>query len=176
MQPDAPSAIPPDRQRFPEPALQPRTERQRVEQAVRQRAEQAGRQRVEQPESRLEAPINPQLQPHPEPQPEAERDPGLDLNALLLPRSGAAVLLRVCGPSMAGAGLHDGDLLLVEREIRPVPGQVVVAHLDGGFTVKRLMRHGAQLRLEAAHPAYPPLPLADGDQLWGVVRHVIHTF
>lgn len=77
---------------------------------------------------------------------------------------------------MVGAGIRDGDLLLVERQITALPGQIVVAHLGGGFTVKRLVCRGRQRHLEAAHPAYPPLPLADGDQLWGVVRHVIQTF
>ena len=99
----------------------------------------------------------------------------MDLNALLLPHAGPSVLLRVCGPSMEGAGIRDGALLLVERGAAAVPGQIVVAQLQSGFTVKWLKRHRGRLRLEAAHPAYPPLPLADGDGLWGVVRHVIHA-
>ena len=106
---------------------------------------------------------------------ESGSEAGVDLNALLLRHPGASVLLRVCGPSMEGAGIRDGALLLVERGCAAVPGQIVVAHLAGGFTVKRLMRDGQQLRLEAAHPAYPPLPLVDGDSLWGVVRHVIQA-
>lgn len=103
----------------------------------------------------------------------SDPEPAVDLNALLLGDPGASVLLRVCGPSMEGAGIRDGALLLVERGAAAVSGQIVVAHLAGGFTVKRLIRQGAQRRLEAAHPAYPSLPLMDGDQLWGVVRHVI---
>ncbi len=101
---------------------------------------------------------------------------GVDLNALLQVRSGQSVLLKVCGPSMVGAGISDGALLLVERRSDALPGQIVVAQLADGFTVKRLIRRGAQLQLEAAHPAYPPLPLGDGDGLWGVVRHVIQAF
>ena len=77
---------------------------------------------------------------------------------------------------MVGAGISDGALLLVERRSDALPGQIVVAQLADGFTVKRLIRRGAQLQLEAAHPAYPPLPLGDGDGLWGVVRHVIQAF
>ena len=53
---------------------------------------------------------------------------------------------------------------------------VVVAVLDGGFTLKRLMRHHGRLRLEAANPSYPPLDLQSCDdvQIWGVAIHVIH--
>lgn len=106
---------------------------------------------------------------------DAASEPGVDLNALLLSHLGESVLLRVCGPSMQGAGIGDGALLLVERGAAALPGQIVVARLQGGFTVKRLQRHRGRWRLEAAHPAYPPLPLADGDGLWGVVRHVIQA-
>ena len=100
---------------------------------------------------------------------------GLDLAALLLRDPGCALLLRVSGPSMQGAGIRDGDLLLVDRGLEPRPGHVVVARLADGFTVKRLVRTRSGLALAAAHPAYPLLPLArDGDhQLLGVACHVI---
>ncbi len=91
------------------------------------------------------------------------------------PRS--TVLLRVSGESMQGAGITHGDLLIVDRGLEPCAGQVVVALLEGGFTLKRLVRHRGRWRLEAAHPAYPPLELAPagGPQIWGVALHVIHT-
>ena len=86
-------------------------------------------------------------------------------------------LLRVSGESMGGAGIHHGDLLIVDRGLEPRVGQIVVAYLDGGFTLKRLVRHRGRLRLEAAHPAYPPLELTDSDdhQLWGVALHVVRA-
>ena len=63
-----------------------------------------------------------------------------------------------------------------EQSLDPRPGQVVVAVLDGAFTLKRLMRHRGRLRLEAAHPDYPPLELhrCGEVQIWGVAIHVIH--
>ena len=78
---------------------------------------------------------------------------------------------------MNGAGIHDGDLLVVDRSLDPRPGRVVVAVLDGGFTLKRLTRHQGRLRLEAANPSYPPLDLqsCDDAQIWGVAIHVIHS-
>ena len=95
--------------------------------------------------------------------------------ALLVRDPRCTLLLRVCGPSMQGAGIDDGDWLLVDCGLEPRPGHVVLARLADGFTVKRLVRAGRGLALAAAHPAYPLLPLArDGDhQLLGVARQVI---
>ena len=65
----------------------------------------------------------------------------------------------------------------MDRSLQPRPGRVVVAVLDGAFTLKRLERHGGRLRLQAAHPGYPPLELGAGLelQIWGVATHVIHA-
>ena len=77
---------------------------------------------------------------------------------------------------MLADGIHHGDLLLVDRSLQPQPGRVVVAVLDGAFTLKRLECHGGRLRLQAAHPGYPPLELdaCIAVQIWGVATHVIH--
>lgn len=101
---------------------------------------------------------------------------GIDLNDQLIRHPSSTFFLRVSGDSMTGAGIHDGDLLVVDRSLDPRPGRVVVAVLDGGFTLKRLARHRGRLRLEAANPDYPPLELEGcGDmQIWGVAIHVIH--
>ena len=102
-------------------------------------------------------------------------DVGIDLNDQLIRHPTSTFFLRVSGDSMNGAGIHDGDLLVVDRSLDPRPGRVVVAVLDGGFTLKRLMRHQGRLRLEAANPSYPPLDLqsCDDAQIWGVAIHVI---
>jgi DNA polymerase V len=73
---------------------------------------------------------------------------------------------------MAGAHIHHGDLVVVERHRSARPGQVVVALLADGFTLKYLVRERGRWRLRSAHPAYPCLELAEG-QLWGVATHVI---
>ena len=102
---------------------------------------------------------------------------GVDLNAQLIPRPISTFLLRVSGDSMLAAGIHHGDLLLVDRSLQPCPGRVVVVVLDGAFTLKRLERHRGRLRLQAGHPGYPPLELDRcGElQIWGVAPHVIHA-
>ena len=102
---------------------------------------------------------------------------GTSLAAQLIRCHASTVLLRVSGESMRGAGIAHGDLLIVDRGLEPRPGQIVVAWLDGGFTLKQLVCHRGRLRLEAAHPAYPPLELnPDAEpQLWGVAVHLIRT-
>ena len=108
---------------------------------------------------------------------EDDQDAAIDLNELLAPHPEACFLLRVRGCSMVDAGIDDGDLLLVDRALEPRHGRIVIAVLDGEFTVKRLHRQGAVVRLEAAHAQYPPIELQDGQELqvWGVVTRVIKS-
>ena len=103
-------------------------------------------------------------------------DSGIDLNEALIRHPSSTFFLRVSGDSMVGAGIQHGDLLVVDRSLEARPGRIVVAVLDGAFTLKRLARHHGRLRLEAANSAYPPLELHQcGDvQIWGVAIHVIH--
>ena len=103
--------------------------------------------------------------------------PSTSLATQLIRCPASTVLLRVSGESMQGAGISHGDLLIVDRGLEARAGQVVVAWLEGGFTLKRLVRHRGRWRLEAAHPAYPPLELAPSGrpQIWGVALHVIRT-
>jgi len=65
-------------------------------------------------------------------------EPPLDLNELLVRRPAATYFVRVEGDSMSGAGIHDGDLLVVDRSLRPADGDVIIASVDGDFTVKTL--------------------------------------
>jgi DNA polymerase V len=101
----------------------------------------------------------------------------IDLNDVLIRHPSSTFFLRVSGDSMQGAGILDGDLLVVDRAIEPRAGRVVVAVLDGAFTLKYLNRHRGRWRLEAAHPDYPPLELSEGDdaRIWGVAIHAIHS-
>ena len=62
-------------------------------------------------------------------------EPPLDLNELLVKRPAATYFVRVEGDSMSGAGISDGDLLVVDRSLRPADGDVIIASVDGDFTV-----------------------------------------
>ena len=110
----------------------------------------------------------------PSPAQDYDTDP-VDLVRALVPNPAATFVCRVSGHSMVGAGIYDGDELLVDRSLPVVDGRVVVAILDGEFIVKRFRRRGRAVVLESEHPDYPPLVVTDPDFfVWGVVRRVIH--
>ena len=100
----------------------------------------------------------------------------LDLNEHLIQREASTFFVRVSGRSMEGAGIHDGDLLVVDRAVEPTDGAVVVAALDGELTVKRYRDRADGPSLVPEHEDHAPIPVAPGQDLvvWGVVRHVIH--
>ena len=74
---------------------------------------------------------------------EQYQEPPLDLNELLVKRPAATYFVRVEGDSMIGAGISDGDLLVVDRSLRPADGDVIIASVDGDFTVKTYRRDKA---------------------------------
>lgn len=99
----------------------------------------------------------------------------LDLNDLL-PHKEATFYAWCEGDSMVGLGLQDGDLLVIDKAVEAEMGDIVVALIDGGFTVKRLGTHNGAPHLLPANPAYPPIPVPpEGVQVWGVVIRVIHN-
>ncbi len=105
-------------------------------------------------------------------------EPPLDLNELLVKRPAATYFVRVSGDSMTGAGIHDGDLLVVDRSLTPASGDVIIACVDGEFTVKTFRRDADGIRLEPANPAYPEIWLSPGQELdfFGKVTACIHRF
>lgn len=100
----------------------------------------------------------------------------LDLNKHLVKNPAATFFVRVAGDSMTGAGIHDGDLLVVDRSLQPVSGNVVIAVLDGQLTVKRLRIKRGRITLEPENQNYPAHTIAKGMEfeVWGVVTNVIH--
>src|SRR6476469_8377978 len=106
------------------------------------------------------------------------REAPLDLTRLLFRHPASTFLARVSGDSMTGAGIEPGDLVAVDRGLRPVDGSIVVAVVDGEHTLKRLRVQPGRRWLEAENSRYPPMPLGEDAELvvWGVVTHVIHDF
>jgi DNA polymerase V len=103
-------------------------------------------------------------------------DRALDLNEEFIARPAATFFLRAGGCSMEGAGIYDGDLLIVDRSISPEINMVIVAVVDGEFTVKRLCKSSEGFVLAAEHPSYPPIVIGQDIEVcaWGVVTWVIH--
>ena len=98
----------------------------------------------------------------------------LDLNTHCVAHPAATFYLRAEGESMTGVGIFPGDLLVVDKSLTPRHGDVVIAQLDGGFTVKTLQLK-PRLRLLPANPAFAPIDpfMSLSLELFGVVTHVI---
>ena len=98
-----------------------------------------------------------------------------DLNDLLVTHPAATFFWEVRGTSMVEAGISDGDLLVVNRALRPQHMDVVVAEVDGEFTVKHFCQRSGFVSLRAANPTFPPIILREGQTLiiCGVVTYTI---
>ncbi|QKO20690.1 LexA family transcriptional regulator [Rhodoferax sp. BAB1] len=102
----------------------------------------------------------------------------VDLTRELVTHPQATFLLRARGHSMVGAGILDDDILVVNRALVPRHQSVVVAVVDGEFTVKTLWQRAGRVKLQPANPAYPEIVPAEGQtlEIWGVVTAAIHQF
>lgn len=100
----------------------------------------------------------------------------IDIGRYLVKNPAATFYVKVKGDSMLGAGIHPGDILVVDRSLVATHGSIVVAVLNGEFTVKRLHRQGGVVRLVAENTLYPDLAIEEWDDfsVWGVVAHVLH--
>lgn len=107
-------------------------------------------------------------------------EPKLSLDTLLIKRPAATFFVRVAGDSMIGEGIHDGDLLVVDRSIRPASGDVIIAAVDGEFTVKRYCkdRETGRIYLHAENPAFPDITISPGQELdyFGKVIAFVHPY
>lgn len=99
----------------------------------------------------------------------------IDLNEVLIKHAQATFILRVAGQSMRDAGIDDGDVVIVDRAVKACHSHVVVAVVDGEFTIKKLFQRGGRIKLQAANAAYPEIVPTDAQtiEIWGVVTHCI---
>ena len=102
-------------------------------------------------------------------------DRPLDFNELLIENPAATFAVRVDGDSMIGAGIFPGDIAVVDRAGTAVDGSVVLALVDGEFTIKRYRSRNGAVWLEPANPAYRRIDISaeSAFEVWGVVRHAI---
>lgn len=101
-----------------------------------------------------------------------------DLSKLLVAYEDETFLMRVAGPSMTEYGIEDGDLIVVDRAKIPHSGNIVVAVVDGEYTVKALYQTNDELMLKAGNRDYPDIVLREGQilEIWGVVASCIKRF
>lgn len=100
----------------------------------------------------------------------------LNLHTYLVRNEAATFFVRAHGESMIGAGIHNDDILVVDRSLPAEHNRIVIAALDGELTVKRLVRRGNSVWLAAANPDYPDFDITQSEyiHIWGVVIYAIH--
>ena len=102
----------------------------------------------------------------------------IDLAQLLIKHSQATYFLRASGHSMVEAGIFDNDIMVVDRAVKPRHNHIVVAVVDGDFTVKHLYQRAGRIKLKSANPTYPDIVPKEGQtiEVWGVVTATIKQF
>ena len=105
-------------------------------------------------------------------------DKNLDLNEFLIKKPAATFLVRVSGDSMIEAGINDGDILIVDRSITPQYGFIVIAVVDGEFTVKRFIQIGGKPFLKPENKRLQLIDISriENFEISGVVVHAIKCF
>lgn len=100
----------------------------------------------------------------------------LDLNKHLIKHPAATFFVRVAGDSMIDAGIHPGDILIVDRSLEPADKKVVIAVVEGELTVKRIRMTGGKVFLVPENERYEPIAIENemNFEIWGVVTSVIH--
>lgn len=103
-------------------------------------------------------------------------DRSLDLNEYLVSHPAATFFVKVEGDSMIGAGINSGDILIVDRAQEAAHDKIIVAHVNGEFTIKRLKLVNDTIFLMPENPNYRPLQITQemSFEVWGVVTFVIH--
>ena len=101
----------------------------------------------------------------------------LDMNKHLIKNPAATFFVKASGDSMIGAGIHNGDLLVVDRSLEPKDKSVVIAVVSGEFTVKRLRISKRKIILESENENYPAQQISEDAEfeVWGVVTNVVHA-
>ena len=105
-------------------------------------------------------------------------DRGIDLNEQLIRNKPATFFMRVRGDAMVGAGIHDGDIVIVDRSLKAVSGKVVIATLNGEMLIRRLEKTFNKIRLLPETSKLSPIEVdTSGNEfaIWGVVTYAIHT-
>lgn len=100
----------------------------------------------------------------------------MSIDEYLISRPDSSFLLKVSGDSMTGEGIMEGDLVVVEKGRQPRSGDVVIAEVDGEWTMKYFRKQGRQVILEAANPKYPIIRPKSELRLGGVVTAVVRKY
>ena len=102
----------------------------------------------------------------------------IDLTQMLITHAQATYFIRASGHSMVEAGIFDNDILIVNKALKPRHNHIVVAVVDGDFTVKQLYQRAGRVKLKAANPTHTDIIPKEGQtiEIWGVVTATIKQF
>lgn len=103
---------------------------------------------------------------------------GIDLNEQLVRNKPATFFMRVKGDAMTGAGIFDGDVVIVDRAVKAMSGRVIIAALNGEMLIRRFEKSFNKMRLLPETPKLSPIdidPMNSEFMIWGVVTYVIHA-
>jgi len=130
------------------------------------------------PETSREVTIGESVVPAGFPTPADDFHETFDIVSHIVRHPTATFFMRVTGDSMTGAGIFDGDLLVVDRSMEAESGDIVVAILNGEFTIKRFRRNEAAIELVPENPRFRKIVLNEGMELeiWGVVTGTYKSF
>ena len=101
----------------------------------------------------------------------------ISLDKELVKNKEATFYARVSGDSMTGAGLEDGDLLVIDRSLQAENGKIAICLVDGDFTVKRIIKKGHKLYLRPENKNYKEIEINENNELkiWGIVTYVVKS-
>lgn len=105
-------------------------------------------------------------------------EPTLDLNHYVIKNPASTFYARIVGDSMEGAGISDGDIVVIDKSLEPKDGNIAVCFIDGEFTLKRILLDKGHLWLQPANPKFKPIEITEENHflVWGVVTHVVKNF
>jgi DNA polymerase V len=105
-------------------------------------------------------------------------DHPLDLNELLIKKPAATFFIRAKGESMVPAGIFEGDILIIDRSLQAKNGHIILAVINGEFTLKRFIKNkdSSKVILQADNPKFTSIVITEemDFQIWGVAIHCIH--
>jgi DNA polymerase V len=103
---------------------------------------------------------------------------GLNFKELFIRNESSTFFVQVVGSSMTNSGIHDGDILVIDKSLDPCDDSILICYIDGEFTVKRAKKEDDQFFLIPDNPKFKPILVNVGSdfRIWGVVTFVIHKF
>ena len=102
-------------------------------------------------------------------------EPTLDLNHYVIKNPASTFYARITGDNMEGAGISDGDIVVIDKSLEPKDGNIAVCFIDGEFTLKRILLDKGHLWLQPANHKFKAIEITEENHflVWGIVTHVV---